>query len=93
MNVPVDLLGTTIEALCAELERSRPIKERLRAFWAMARVARNFGAADVVREEFMGLARECGLIADLGRHGGEDAAHVFDWAMRGLNPFETGPLR
>jgi hypothetical protein len=23
----------------------------------------------------------------------ERAAHVLDWAMRGLNPFETGPLR
>jgi hypothetical protein len=89
----VDLLEATIEALRPELERSRPIKERLHAFWAMACVAGNFGAGDVVRGEFMGLARETGLIADLRHYGEEDAAHVLSWAIRGLNPFEIGPLQ
>ena len=71
----------------------RPIKQRIRAWWAAVKVARQYGASDVVRSEFMRLARESGLVADLGRHGEEDATHVLDWAARGMNPFETGPLR
>jgi hypothetical protein len=89
----VDLLDAAIEALRPELERSQPVKERVRKWWSAAREAREYGAADVVQAEFLRLARETGLVGDLGWDGEEDAAHVLDWAMRGMNPFETGPLR
>ena len=89
----VDLLDATIEVLRPQLERKFPIKQRIRIFWATARAARNYSASDVVQSEFMQLARETGLIIDLGRHGEEDARHVLNWAMRALNPFEHGPLR
>jgi hypothetical protein len=26
-------------------------------------------------------------------YGAEDVAHVITWALRGWNPFETGPLK
>jgi hypothetical protein len=43
-------------------------------------------AFDVVVDEFVSVAAETGLIADLGRHGVEDIAHTIDRAMRGLDP-------
>jgi hypothetical protein len=27
------------------------------------------------------------------RYGAEELAHVITWGLRGLNPFETGPLK
>jgi hypothetical protein len=89
----VDLLDATIEALRPQLDRKFPIKQRIRVFWATARVARDYGASDTFQSEFMQLASETGLISDLGQHGEEDARHVLSWAMRALNPFEHGPLR
>jgi hypothetical protein len=89
----VDLLDATIEVLRPQLDHKFPIKQRIRIFWATARAARNYSASDVVQSEFMQLARETGLISDLGRHGEEVARHVLNWAMRSLNPFEHGPLR
>ena len=32
------------------------------------------------------------LREDRRRYGREDVAHVIGWAVRGWNPFETGPL-
>ena len=89
----MDLLDGAISALRPQLDRATPIKQRIKAFWATAKVARLYAASDVVEAEFMSIARESGLVADLGRHGEEDATHVLSWAMRGMNPFETGPLR
>jgi hypothetical protein len=89
----VDLLEATIEVLRPELERSRRIKQRIRAWWSAARDAKGYGARDVVEAEFMRLARDTGLISDLGKYGDEDARHVLDWALRNLNPFDTGPLQ
>jgi hypothetical protein len=92
-SLAIDLLDAAIEALRPQLDRKFPIKERIRIFWATACAARDCGASDTVQSEFMQLARETGLITDLGRHGEEDARHVLSWAMRALNPFEHGPLR
>jgi hypothetical protein len=89
----VDLIDAAIEVLRPELERTLPIKVRIKAFWAAVKVARQYGSRDVVAAEFMRLARETGLVADLGRLGEEDAAHVADWALKNMNPFEVGPLR
>jgi hypothetical protein len=83
---------------------SRSTKERIRLVWAVAKNARQFAASDVLHGAFMALAVETKLIdargywpgGDVAGHvrcrGAEDVAHVIAWALRGLNPFETGPL-
>jgi hypothetical protein len=93
LQIAVDLLDVAINVLRPQLDRGLPIKQRVKARWATAREAREYGASDVVQAEFIALARETGLINNLGRRGEEDARHVLCWAMRGLNPFEAGPLR
>jgi hypothetical protein len=70
------------------LDRSNPIGERLQALWAAVVAARNVGASDVVEAEFLQLARDVGLFADLGRHAGADLGHVIRWAMLNQNPFQ-----
>ena len=84
---------------------SRPTKERIRALWAGAKMARELGAADTIHRAFMALATEVNLIDARGRwtgtdvaehvrrYGAEDVAHVITWALRGWNPFEKGPLK
>jgi hypothetical protein len=79
-------------------------KERIRLLWAAARNADELAAADIVQDTFVALAVEVGLIDARGcwmgsdvaehvrRHGAEELAHVITWGLRGLNPFETGPL-
>jgi hypothetical protein len=73
--------------------RSVPLKIHLRLFWAYAKAARDLGASDVVEVEFLELARNTGLAADLGRHADEELRHVLRWAARGLNPFETRAVK
>jgi hypothetical protein len=86
-STSTDLLTQVINQLRPHLARSIPLPERLRTFWAVALESRNLGASDVVIDDFMRVAAETGLTADLGRHGVEDIAHTIDWAMRGLDPF------
>lgn len=69
------------------LDRSYPLAERLRTFWAAVVATRDVGASDVVEEEFLQLAREVGLFDDLGRHAEADLRHVIRWAMLDQNPF------
>ena len=97
----VDLLDQVIERLRPRL-MTGTTKERVRALWAAALTARNLGAADVVHDRFMALAREIGLLDRRGywlaydvrksvrRYGAEDVAHVITWALRNKDPFE-GP--
>jgi hypothetical protein len=80
-------------------------KEGLRLLWAAAKNASGLAVADVVQDTFLALAVEVNLINARGywtasgvaehvrRRGAEDLAHVIGWAVRGLNPFETGPLK
>jgi hypothetical protein len=88
MNAPLDMLGVAIAKVRPYLvERSKPVAYRLRVFWAGVKAARRLGAWDVVTTEFTALAIETGLLADLGRHGEEDIAHVISWALRDMDPF------
>ena len=73
-------------------DRTSPLKTRLRLLWSSAKLARDLGSSDVVRDDFTQLARDTGLTADLGRHGAVDVEHVVRWASRGMNPFEVGEL-
>jgi hypothetical protein len=104
MNAPVksplviDLLTQAIDRVRPLLNREQPLKTRVRVLWAAAKNTRVFAASDVVAAEFIKLARDTGLTADLDdpvrRLSGEETVrHVVSWACRGMNPFETGPLQ
>jgi hypothetical protein len=54
------------------------------ALWRPA----TLGATDVVEEEFLRLARDSGLYADLGSHADADLRHIIRWAMLDQNPFQ-----
>jgi hypothetical protein len=85
-------------------DATKPTKERIRFLWAAVKAARGLAASDVLHDTFTVLATGTGLIdangcwtgndvAEHRRHyGRQDVAHIITWALRGLNPFEQGPL-
>ena len=79
--------------LKSHLAQDKPIKHRLRVLWAAAKVVRGVVRHDIAAAQFCRLAQACGITSALGLHGREDVRHVVDWALRGLNPFESGPLK
>ena len=90
------LLDKAIEQVRPLLNQPRPVKARVRLFWAAAKNARQFAAADVLTDDFLDLARKSGLIEALDNHrprftGEETIRHLLR-ASRGMNPFESGPL-
>lgn len=99
-----DPLARVVKRIRPVLANSTDSHQRIRALWAAAKFARNVASADAVAETFMWLAVDTGLIdrrgrwtsADIADHrrgyGREDVAHVISWALRGMNPFMTGPL-
>ncbi len=99
-----DLLTTLMERVRPML-MGGPTKQRIRILWAATKQARNLGAGDVVHDAFVALAIETALIdgrsrwtgtdvrESVRRYGREDVTHVITWALRGWNPFETGPLQ
>lgn len=102
----IDILQGLIDRARSMLsEPGRSTNERIRILWAAAKNARDAGAADVVCEAFVLLAVEVNLIDRNGRwtgndvredrrpFGAEDVKHVISWAWRGMNPFQTGPLK
>jgi hypothetical protein len=86
-------------------DKTKTTKQRIHLLWAAAKKSRDLGAYDVVSDAFMALAVETNLIDERGRwtgedvrkserrFGAEDVAHVVNWALRGMNPFEKGPLK
>jgi hypothetical protein len=83
-----DLLTRAANCVRPLLIPSNPVGERLRTFWAGVVAARDLGATDVVEEEFLRLARDSGLSADLGSHADADLRHIIRWAMLDQNPFQ-----
>lgn len=84
----IDLVTQAIDYVRPHLDRSNPIGERLKALWAAVVAARDFGASDVVESEFLQIARDVGLFADLGCHADADLRQVIRWAIRDLNSFQ-----
>jgi hypothetical protein len=82
-----DLLSRALHHVRQHLDRRLPLRERLLNYWAAVAAASDLGSTDVVDREFITLAAEAGLLADLGRHGHDDILHVIRWARRGLDPF------
>jgi hypothetical protein len=104
-SVNKNLLDQAIERIRPMLaDASLPTKRRIRLLWAACKMATDLAASDVVESVFNELAIETGIIDGAGRytssdiaedrirHGAEDVARVIRWAMRGMNPFESGPL-
>jgi len=87
MPPTVSLLAQATAYVRPHLDRSLPIGDRLRSFWAAVVAARDLGASDVVESEFLRLALDAGLAADLGHNAHEDLRHVIRWAMLDRNPF------
>jgi hypothetical protein len=88
---PADLLAL-LDDLRPRLDRQLPLKARCRTFWAALKKSRGLAPGDVLTSSFLKLARDSGLSADLHPHGKETVRHLISWGLRGMNPFETGPL-
>src|SRR5262249_24134028 len=84
----MDLLAGVTAYVRPRLKRGNTIGDRLRTLWAAVVAARDLAACDVVEDEFLRLASDTGLMADLGRHADTDVRHVMRWAMIGMNPFQ-----
>jgi hypothetical protein len=84
----IDQITQVADYLRPHLDRSMPVGDRLRALWAAVVAARDFGASDVVEDEFLQLARDAGLWTDLGRHAERDLRHVIRWATLNQSPFQ-----
>jgi hypothetical protein len=88
-DVPAtDMLAEAIAYVRPRLEGANPISDRLRTLWAGVAAARDLAAADVIEAEFLLLARDTRLAADLGCHAETDIRHVIRWAMLDMNPFQ-----
>jgi hypothetical protein len=89
---PADLLTQAIELVRPQLERSRPLKERVEIYWSAVAAASSLAAVDIAREEFLRLATETGLAGDLRQHADlynsdKTLEHVLRWGLLRRNPF------
>ena len=83
----IDQLSQAADYVRPLLDRSKSRGERLRTLWAAVVAASDLGASDVVEEEFLRLARDTGLVADLGSRADVDLRHIIRWALLEQNPF------
>jgi hypothetical protein len=82
-----DLLSQAVAQVRPYLRRDLPLAARLKAFWAGVAAAADLATTDQVVGDFIELAQQCGLIAELGKHADEDLDHLIGWALKGRNPF------
>jgi hypothetical protein len=87
-----DLLTQVIEMVRPQLRRSKPLKERVEIYWSAIAAANNLAAADVLRAEFLQLAADTGLAADLKQqadlyYSDKTLEHVTRWGLLRRNPF------
>ena len=74
--------------MCGPTWNAAPSAISCECFRAGVAAARDLGAGDVVEDEFLTLARNTGLAADLGSDADAGLRHVIRWAMLGQNPFQ-----
>jgi hypothetical protein len=84
---PVDLLTQAIELVRPHLERSKPLEERIKTYWAAIAAANNLAAVDVLREDFLQLAHDSGLAADIKQHTDLSLEQILRWGLLRRNPF------
>src|SRR5262249_53478188 len=94
INAPptCDLLTQAIGIVRPQLERSKPLKERVEIYWAAIAAANSLAAADILREEFLRLAKDRRLAAGLQPpadlyHSDKPLEHVLRWGLLRRNPF------
>ena len=85
-RAPVDLLTQVIEFVRPQLERSKPLKARVEIYWSAIAAATDLAAVDVLRDEFLRLAKDSGLAADL-YHSDQTLEHLLRWGLLRRNPF------
>jgi hypothetical protein len=95
-----DLLTQAIEIVRPDLQRSKPLKERVAIFWSAVAAAadKNLAAVDVLRQEFLQLAADTGLAADIKQHtdlyhSDQTLEHVLRWGLLRRNPFTSRRAR
>ncbi len=88
MNAPLAMIYRAVAVTRRHMDAATTPQGRLKALWAGAKHACNLASSDIVAEAFTSLASEFG--DDLGKRPKEDAAHVIEWAQRGVNPFDKG---
>ena len=79
-----DLLTEATMRVRAALDEAAPLPKRARIFWAGVAASRNLGASDVIAEDYLALAEECGLVAELGA---ATVAHLIRWGLLDRYPF------
>jgi hypothetical protein len=84
-----DIVFEITRYLASELRREIPLNIRIKIFWARAEALRHDAPHEQIKQQFMALAKQSGLITDLGHCGDEDVRHVLDWALLGHVPFES----
>jgi hypothetical protein len=82
MRVRAALDEATAQSTCGPVRTSLPKLARI--FWAGVAASRNLGASDVIAEDFLALATECGLVAELGA---ATVAHLIHWGLLDRYPF------
>jgi hypothetical protein len=92
VNVTVNPLTQAVERVRRDLDRSIPIKQRSRKFWAGVMCSRHLAASDVASSDFQQLADESRLTTDLVKfrgsfNGRETVEHLIKWGLRNMNPF------
>jgi hypothetical protein len=83
-----DLVTQAADYVRPLLDRSNSLGERLRTLWAAVVAARDLGAFDAIEGQFLQLARDTGLVADLGSRADVDLRHIIRWAVLDQNPFQ-----
>ena len=56
----IDLLTEAVAYVRPRLEGNSSIGDKLRTLWAAVVAARDFGADDIIEDEFLNLARDAG---------------------------------
>jgi hypothetical protein len=79
--------------LANKLRRDKPVAMRVKIFWALAETLRHDAPHEQIKQAFFILAKQSGLITDLGHHGDKDVRHVVDWALHGRIPFASSKPR
>jgi hypothetical protein len=83
-HTPTDLLTQAIGIALAEVQRTSPITQRARMFWAAVSAARDLAANDIIEADFLQLAADTGLQGDLGQ---DTVEHLIRWGLAGRDPF------
>jgi hypothetical protein len=88
---PPPSIPQAIEYMRPLLDPAKPLKERARAFWAGIVAARDLATPKIIHDQFLELALDTGLFAELGQHpphaAEETVEHLIRWGLLTSDPF------